>query len=321
VQEVPLRSLMSLQPGEEFVSDSQGVERLVAINYSDIEDVDGTTRGRLMVFIDITERKRLELELQLNEMQLAQSAKLAGLGEMATGVAHELNQPLNHIGLLASRVSRRLAKEGQDQEFALEKLQKIQGQVQRAGKIIDQLRTFGRPSVQSITGFPLRRPVDSVLDLLGEQFRARGIDLRVEIPEGLPPVRADESQLEQVLINLLNNARDALSDDEAASAEPEVRLKGEAELLPGDGELRVCLHVSDNGPGMSDEVCRRVFEPFFSTKEVGQGTGLGLSISYGLVRGFGGTLAVRSKPGEGTTFSILLETSADDSAVAPEDKA
>ena len=308
IHEVPLRSLMKLQEGEEFLSDRNGNERLVDVNYSDIDDVEGKTKGRLMVFIDVTERKRLEVELQLNEMQLVQSAKLAGLGEMATGVAHELNQPLNNIGLLASRVTRRLAKADTDHEFELEKLHKIQGQVQRASKIIDQLRTFGRPTVLNVTGFPLHRPIDSVLDLLRQQFATRGIELQVDIPEGLPLVEADEPQLEQVLINLLNNARDAFSERGASDGDPWVRLKAEAELLPGEGELRVCLHVADNGPGMTDEVCRRVFEPFFSTKEVGKGTGLGLSISYGLVRGFGGTLAVRSRKGEGTTFTILLKT-------------
>lgn len=320
VHEVPLRSLMKLQEGEEFISDRRGIERLVAVNYSDIEDMDGKFKGQLMVFIDITERKRLEVELQLNEMQLAQSAKLAGLGEMATGIAHELNQPLNNIGLLASRVSRRLSKEQGGRDFELEKLHKIQGQVQRASKIIDQLRTFGRPSVQNIAGFPLERPVRSVLDLVEQQFASRGIELIVEIPNGLPDVEADESQLEQVLINLLNNARDALSA-QAGEDSAWVRVKAEAELLPGDGELRVCLHVSDNGPGMSDAVCRRVFEPFFSTKEVGKGTGLGLSISYGLVRGFGGTLAVRSKRGAGTTFTILLKTVGSPSSSQPGRKA
>lgn len=308
MQEVPLRSLMKLQEGEVFVSDRNGVEHLVALNYSNIEDVEGKVKGRLMVFIDVTERKRLEVELQINEMQLVQSAKLAGLGEMATGVAHELNQPLNNIGLLASRVARRLAKDEGDHDFELEKLQKVQGQVQRASKIIDQLRTFGRPSVLSVRDFPVRRPVEAVLDLLRQQFSSRGIDIQVDIPDGLPNVLADEPQLEQVLINLLNNARDALTDQGESNPSPRVRIKAEAELLPGDGELRICLHVEDNGPGMPEEVTRRVFEPFFSTKEVGKGTGLGLSISYGLVRGFGGTLAFRSKPGEGTTFTILLRT-------------
>ena len=307
-QEVPLRSLITLQKGEEFVCDSEGIEHLVAVTYSDIDDIEGKTKGRLMVFIDVTERKRLEVELQLNEMQLVQSAKLAGLGEMATGVAHELNQPLNNIGLLASRVSRHLVKGTDSHEFELEKLSKIQGQVQRASKIIDQLRTFGRPSVEKVDAFPIRRPVDSVLELLRQQFENRGIDLQVDIPDNLPEVEADESRLEQVLVNLLNNARDALSEHGPSSGKPWVRLKAEAELLPGEGALRVCLHVSDNGPGMSEEVRRRVFEPFFSTKEVGKGTGLGLSISYGLVQGFGGTLAVHSKVGEGTTFTVILNT-------------
>jgi PAS domain S-box-containing protein len=308
MHEVPLRSLMTLQESEMFVSDRHGVERLVSVNFSDIKDVEGKDKGHLMVFIDVTERKRLEVELQINEMQLVQSAKLAGLGEMATGVAHELNQPLNNIGLLASRVTRKLINHDHEHAFEIEKLQKIQGQVQRAGKIIDQLRAFGRPTVLHVTDFPIRQPVEAVLDLLGEQLSGRGIEVVVDIPDGLPNVQADESQLEQVLINLLNNARDALSDSGVSPPSPRIRLKAEAEILPGDGELRICLHVQDNGPGMGDDVGRRVFEPFFTTKEVGKGTGLGLSISYSLVRGFGGTLAFRSRPGEGTTFSILLKT-------------
>ncbi|MCL2822743.1 MAG: ATP-binding protein [Polyangiaceae bacterium] len=306
--EAPLRSLMKLQEGDVFVTDRSGNEHLVAANLSDIVDADGKASGRLMVFVDVTERRRLDVELQLKEMQLEQSAKLAGLGEMATGVAHELNQPLNNIGLLASRVLRKLSVSGESRDFEVEKLRKIQGQVHRASKIIDHLRTFARPTVGGVKSFPVIRPVESVLDLSRDQLATRGIDLVVDVPDGLPDVMADESQLEQVLINLLNNARDSFSDLTSFTEPPRIRIKAETEIHLDDGLPRVCLHVEDNGPGMTDDVCSRVFQPFFTTKEVGKGTGLGLSISYGLVRGFGGTLAFQSRLGEGTTFSILLRT-------------
>ena len=295
-----------VQEGEELVVDSDGIKHVIAVNYSSIVDGDGNANGRLMVFIDITERKRLELKLKQKEMQLVQSAKLAGLGEMATGVAHELNQPLNNIALLASRIGRRLDRAAPEAEFLLERLEKIQGQVQRASKIIEQLRTFGRPTEMRVTSFPVRRPLDAVLDLLRQQLVDRRIRLEVDIPDELPNVRADEAQLEQVLINLLNNARDALGELDSSEREPSIRIQAELERPSEDADPRVCLHVEDNGPGMSERVARRVFEPFFSTKEVGRGTGLGLSISYGLVQGFGGSLTVRSQSSEGTVFSMTI---------------
>ena len=306
--EAPLRSLMKLQDGEVFVTDRSGTEHLVSVNFSDIGDADGQVKGRLMVFIDMTERRRLEVELQLNEMQLVQSSRLAGLGEMASGVAHELNQPLNNISLLASRVMRKLTQSEEPHEFESEKLEKIQTQVQRAGQIIDQLRTFGRPTVARVKRFPVRRPVESVLDLYQDQLTRQDIEIVVDIPEGLPEVCADEPRLEQVLINLLNNARDSFDSTGTCSDPPRIRVKAETEIVQGDDPPRVYLHVEDNGSGMSEDVCRQVFRPFFTTKEVGKGTGLGLSISYSLVRGFGGTLAFNSRLGEGTTFSILLRT-------------
>ena len=304
-QEIPLRSLMQAGPDEEFWVDKAGVEHLLALSTSDITDAEGRTNGQLVVFIDITDRKRLEVELQLNELQLIQSAKLASLGEMATGVAHELNQPLNNIGLLTSRMLKRVPDD-EAGAFLREKLEKVQGQVQRASKIIDQLRSFGRPSVRKITSFPAARPVHTVLDLLGQQFTDKGIAVAVELPDGLPEVEADEAQLEQVLVNLLINARDALIEATPPGRERAVRIHAHPVEASSTAGLALC--VSDNGPGIPEAVRARIFDPFFSTKEVGKGTGLGLSISYGLVSGFGGTLAVQSTAGEGTTFTITLKT-------------
>jgi PAS domain S-box-containing protein len=291
-------------PGEELWFDAEDREHMLEVRRNDIRDADGNVRGQLFTFIDVTERRRLQAELQLKELKLIQTSKLATLGEMATGVAHELNQPLNNIGLLSSRLSRHLGDmPAEEQEFFKDKLGKVQDQVARAGRIIDHLRTFGRVRQRSFSGVPLQVPVDGVMVFIGEQLREHGIELKVEIPDDLPTAFADEAQLEQVLLNLLANARDALDQLPAESPKQILIRAGRCQL---DGEPGVCLAIQDTGPGMPPAVLQRIFEPFFTTKEVGRGTGLGLSISYGLVRDFGGSLEVESSPGKGSTFSIRL---------------
>jgi PAS domain S-box-containing protein len=291
-------------PGEELWFDAEDREHMLEVRRNDIRDAEGKVRGQLFTFIDVTERRRLQAELQLKELKLIQTSKLATLGEMATGVAHELNQPLNNIGLLSSRLTRHLGDlAAGEQEFFKDKLHKVQEQVARAGRIIDHLRTFGRVRQRTLSGVPLRVPVDGVMVFLGEQLREHGIELKVEIPEDLPTVFADEAQLEQVLLNLIANARDAL-DQQPADSPKQILIRGERCQV--EGEPGVCLSIRDTGPGMPPAVLQRIFEPFFTTKEVGRGTGLGLSISYGLVRDFGGALEVESEPGKGSTFSIRL---------------
>jgi PAS domain S-box-containing protein len=303
--------LVHLDAGEEQWRDKQGQQHLLAINTSEIVDSDGTDRGHLITLVDVTERRKLEAELQLNELQLIQSAKLATLGEMATGIAHELNQPLNNIGLLSSRVLRRIGREDLGQEarsFYKDKLDKVSGQVERAGKIIDHLRAFGRPRAKELSSVQLRVPVDGVMVFLREQLHRRGIKVAIDLPGDLPQVEADEARLEQVLMNLIINARDALEELEEGRQRKIMITARRCDL---DGAPGVNMQVRDTGPGIPHEVLDRIFEPFFTTKEVGKGTGLGLSISYGLVREFGGELAVESAMDEGTTFSIKLKEAAD----------
>jgi PAS domain S-box-containing protein len=304
--------IVHAREGEELWIDKQGDEHLLAVNSSEIVDSDGNQRGMLVIFIDVTESRKLEAELQLNELQLIQSAKLATLGEMATGIAHELNQPLNNIGLLASRMSRKVAAgaSGDDQamrEFFEDRLRKIQAQVERAGKIIDHLRAFGRPRTKQLERVRVQDPVEGVMVFLREQLVRRDISVVIDLPDDLPRVEADEARLEQVLMNLILNARDALEEVSGADKK-EVRISAARSTL-GD-EPRISIQVRDTGHGIPREVIDRVFEPFFSTKEVGKGTGLGLSISYGLVHEFGGTLEVESEPGSGTTFTINLREAA-----------
>jgi histidine kinase len=316
-EELPLRSFMQVKEGEAFRVDKAGREHLLSINESEILDSTGQHSGRLVTFIDISEQKRLEAELQLNELQLIQNAKMATLGEMATGVAHELNQPLNNIGLLTSRVRRRMRKlaNGEDAEFVNEKLELVQGQVQRASRIIEQLRSFGRRSgAEDFQPVRLAAPVRHVVDMLKEQFNHHAITLEIEVADDLPSVRADQGQLEQVFVNLIVNARDALRDGKdgwQAPDEKRIHIKGRTSEL--EGRPAVAISICDNGPGISPELKEKVFQPFFTTKEIGQGTGLGLSISYSLIQGFGGTLSVESEIDQGATFTITLlqVTSAD----------
>jgi len=294
--------------GEEMLADAAGVLHLLELQRSDIRDREGGLRGSLVTFIDITERRRLEAELQQNELKLLQSSKLATLGEMATGVAHELNQPLNNIGLLGSRMTRKLEQlplAAEDREFLAEKLAKVQTQVERAGKIIDHLRTFGRVRERAFASVDLRTSIEGVLVFLAEQLRQHSIDVALELPGELPRVTADEAQLEQVLMNLIINARDALDEIPGETHAKQITIAA-ARGRFDHGAAAVVLEVRDNGPGIPSEVQQRIFDPFFTTKEVGKGTGLGLSISYGLVRDFGGTLEVESRPQKGATFRVRL---------------
>ena len=308
-----LPSLVHPREGEEVWLDSEGREHLLDVSSNPIMDNEGTFKGRLVTFIDITDRRRLESELHLSELQLLQSAKMATLGEMATGVAHELNQPLNNIGLLASRMVMKLPKlelEADHREFYRDRLSKVRKQVERASKIIDHLRTFGRPSGMELASLGVPDVLHGVVDLLGEQLEAHGIQVQLDLPGELPPAIADEGQLEQVVLNLLVNARDALDALPAEDDRPRrIKLGAKRCRQPKSGEPAVCVYVEDNGCGIPSEELERIFDPFFSTKEVGKGTGLGLSISYGLVRGFEGQLEVQSEVGRGSTFTIRLKSS------------
>lgn len=312
-----LRPFMQGAPGEQLLQDRTGVQRIVLATTSQILDAGGAYAGTLLVFSDITEGRRVEAELRSKQLQLIQSSRMATLGEMATGLAHEINQPLNNIGLLVSRVSRRLSKTErpgpEDLAFLRDRLASIEEQVRRAAKIIDHLRIFGRAEPAPLADIDVADAVKGALDLLGEQLKLHDVDLELSLAEDLPRARGDVSRLEQVLINLIVNARFALDEHEEALREagsPEgltKRLAIRSRLGRfADGAEAVVLEVADNGPGMPEDVAARVFEPFFTTKEVGAGTGLGLSISYGIVKEFDGDLAVETAPGRGATFTVRL---------------
>jgi histidine kinase len=253
-------------------------------------------RALLVTTSDIT--KRLEAE-----QQLIQASKMATLGEMATGVAHELNQPLSVI----KTASRFFIKKVRNQEPIPEHIistlaEEIDGHVDRASKIINHMREFGRKSDKRLDPISVNEVLAKTSEIFSQQLKARGIDLVWDLADPLPPVRADANRLEQVFINLLINARDAIEE----KVQDHPHHKGEKKIYltsrRRDGFVQV--EVRDTGKGIPRALIGKIFEPFFTTKEVGKGTGLGLSISYQIVQDFGGTIRAQSREGEGSAFII-----------------
>lgn len=242
------------------------------------------------------EMERREHELRDKQEQLVQAGKLATLGELTTGVAHELNNPLNNIGLYVGNVIDQIRLGDDETEHFVADLEKAMDQVRKATEIISHLRTFGRAAPVSVEQVDIDDVIERSLLLVHEQLRLRGIEIELELcPEELL-VLANPIQLEQVFINLLTNARDALEH----SRRKMIRIESSRE-----GQL-IRISFSDTGPGIPPDIQQRIFDPFFTTKEVGAGTGLGLSITYSILKEYGGDITVTSGKGKGATFLIEL---------------
>jgi C4-dicarboxylate-specific signal transduction histidine kinase len=235
-------------------------------------------------------------ELRDKQEQLVQAGKLATLGELTTGVAHELNNPLNNIGLFVENVLDQLELKEPDPERIKTDLGKAMEQLRKATQIIAHLRTFGRPAPVMFERVDLEDVIVRSLSLVQEQLRMRAIEVSLELhPTGLYVV-GNPIQLEQVFINLLTNARDALAD-------AEWRKVTIASTEEGDV---VRVTVADTGPGIRAANAQRIFDPFFTTKEVGGGLGLGLSITYSIVKEHAGEIWVEGRPGFGAIFHVEL---------------
>ncbi|CAD7780302.1 Adaptive-response sensory-kinase SasA [Candidatus Methanoperedenaceae archaeon GB37] len=232
------------------------------------------------------------------EAQLIQASKLATLGEMAAGIAHELNQPLNVIKVGSDFFKKTIerGKKVNDEELKTV-AQQISSQVDRASQIINHLREFSRVAEIKAHEVNINEPIRNVFKILGQQLRLREIEVELDLDEKLPCIMAESNRLEQVFINLVTNARDAMENKAASSTK---LLKIKSFIDKGD----VTVTVSDTGKGIPENIIDRIFEPFFTTKEAGRGTGLGLSISYAIVTDYGGTITVESKEGKGTTFEL-----------------
>lgn len=235
---------------------------------------------------------RMATELEARTNQLIQVQKLAAIGTFSSSIAHELNNPLNNISLSADMLLQDLDQLSPDE--IREILSDILSQTDRAGAIVRDLLHFSRAGETPAREIDVRDLVGQALGLIANQLRLGHVRVDTSIPDDLPAIRGDLRKLQQVLLNLLTNAIQA---------------------MPGGGRIRinarhdgdtVRIDVSDTGEGIPPEKISRIFDPFFTTREAGQGTGLGLAISREIVRRHGGRIEVKSRPGQGTTFSVLL---------------
>ena len=285
----------------EFPLFTQSGDRVdVLLNSSTRRDPDGQIVGVVGVGQDITElnkvRAEQEKERKESAAQIIQASKLATLGEMATSVAHELNQPLSIIRMAAENSRRKMSKENVAVEYLTDKLQRIEEQTARAAAIIDHMRMFGREATEEPALIDPRNVVTNALDLMGEQLRLAGIEVVTEFPEDSPCVLGHIIQMEQVIINLLTNARDAMSEKGTAST---------IILRIFSDPKNIHITSEDTGGGIAQNALTRIFEPFYTTKEMGKGTGLGLSVGYGIIRDMKGTITAENI-NDGARFTITL---------------
>ena len=232
--------------------------------------------------------------------QLRQAEKMAALGELVAGVAHEINNPLTGISAFAELLLDDVLTDDQRESVRL-----IKREADRVVGVVRDLLVFSRKTEPAYTALDLNDLVERTLRLRGYALRAAGIDVHVALDPGLPVVYGDEAKLQQVLLNVLLNAEHAMRDA------PRRRLEASTRRESGPAGDRVVLSVADSGTGITAEVLPRVFDPFFTTKPAGEGTGLGLSVSYGIVQAHGGELRVESTPGRGSTFTVRLPLSAE----------
>jgi C4-dicarboxylate-specific signal transduction histidine kinase len=245
------------------------------------------------------EMERREQELRDKQEQLVQAGKLATLGELTTGVAHELNNPLNNIGLFIGNATDQLRLGLLDPKRLEHELEKALEQVRKATAIISHLRTFGRAAPVILERVDVDEVIERSLSLMQEQLRLRGIEVELDLCADELVVLGNAIQLEQVFINLLTNARDALEESPRKTILIATQSDG--------GEIRIAF--ADTGCGIASDVEKRIFDPFFTTKEVGTGTGLGLSITYSIVKEHGGEISVSGEPGGGARFLVTLPLS------------
>ena len=262
--------------------------------------VDATYSNRDVLIASVTDIS----ESVEKETQLIQAGKLATLGTMAAGMAHEINQPLNVIQICADLILKMIKKGMTIPEEELVNIATdIIDNVARAAAVIRHVRDFSRQSERDLKKLCINDPIKDVFKVLGHQVTVHSVKLKIDLDPDIPNIRAEHNRLEQVFINLVTNAIDAM-DERSEKAEGPVEKTLSIKTSHKDG--KVMVSVSDTGIGMTDQVKRKIFEPFFTTKKTGKGTGLGTSISFGIIKDYGGTIDIQSESGKGTTFIITF---------------
>ncbi len=257
----------------------------VRLIVTSLQDKQGKYAGRSIIINDYSEYKRLQA-------QIDQSEKLAVIGQIAAGVAHEIGNPLTSISSLVQILQRR----SQDQ-FMNEQLINIKENIDRISKIVRELVDFSRPPSYETQSQDITDIIKTALGIVKYDKRVRHVNFETDLKTCLPRVNIAADQLLQVFVNILINSLDAIEGN------------GTISMKSNFDDRTVSVSIADNGCGMDDSLIDKIFDPFFTTKEVGKGTGLGLSVSYGIVHRFEGEIRVKSKVNEGSTFTVILPIS------------
>jgi PAS domain S-box-containing protein len=255
----------------------------------------------IMSLRDLSVRKQLEAEREEMQRQLYQSSKLASIGELSAGVAHEINNPLNGIINFAQLLK---DEETPRSEFERQMIDGIIDEGERIAQIVRGLLTFARAETHELRQVHFAESIKTSIALFGHQFEKDGITVKIDLDPDLPLVRADASRLRQLVLNLISNAYHALK---AKQVDPdEGKLFRITARRAGKNDELVRIEFYDNGVGIKRKDLGKVFDPFFTTRRETGGTGLGLSVSFGIIRDFGGTIKVESEEGKFTRFIIEL---------------
>jgi two-component system NtrC family sensor kinase len=280
------RGEMRIHHLDKFALDTRKGEASMNIAIAPLVSRDNERIGRLVIFDDVTDRAELE-------RRLIQADKLSSIGLLAAGVAHEVNTPLAVISTYAQMLAKQVAEDDQKSRI----LEKIARQTFRASEIVNSLLNFSRTSTSELVEVQLNRVIQETLSLLEHQLKKAGIEVRTKLDTSLEPVKGNPGKLQQVFLNLILNARDAM--------EP----RGVLEVITrtavsSNGEKGVVVEVIDTGHGIAPEHLSRIYDPFFTTKSAKKGTGLGLSVTYGIIQEHGAAIEAVSRPGEGTCFHL-----------------
>jgi len=264
-----------------------------------IQGSDGSPLSFMIIVRDISQRKKMETK-QIH------ADRMASLGEMASGIAHEINQPLNIISHVMDNIMYEAAREENiGKEYLKKKSDKIFENITRVRNIIDHIRAFSKSNDDYIlTAFDINSSIENAVSMIAEQFKYLAINLNLQLEENLPSIIGNTFKFEQVILNMLSNAKDALLEKKSKQTsgfEMFIAIRSFIE------DQRLIVEIADNGTGISEDDIEHIMLPFYTTKDTGKGTGLGLSISYQIIKEMNGTIEIKGNAFLGTTFKIVLK--------------
>ena len=262
-----------------------------------LRNEDSEVIGTAGIFKDISEQKILEAKLKAAQVRLVEASKMRALGELVAGVAHEINNPLMASQTILHVLLKNFSPDAPERE-RLELIQRCNDRIER---IVDHLREFSRQTKPELRELDIHIPLENALLMTGQQLLDHGVSIVRNLSKTLPKISGDGNQLEEVFLNLISNARDAMED-----VTGEKTLIISSSLIEEDGTTHVVVSVKDTGIGIPKQNIDKVLEPFFSTKAVGKGTGLGLSLCFGIIESHGGRIEIESELNRGTDVKIFL---------------